>query len=209
MNFIFNFLFFCQSFFLKRKCGKVFCGKCSSYHLVIKGEFKRSCFDCYRAVLSEENQLTVVSKSQQPPPPLSGDLVSESNISTSTISASKRNLNTEGEEDESPLPHLIDAILAIGSHSRDNTPTLQSIRPSEADLSPETIREIISLAFPTGIHTDCFVSMNFTVRVRNKVIFFSLFYMRLYIFFILLLYYIMYHLLYYSICIFFLKLIRL
>ena len=97
------------------------------------------------------------------------------NISSTAISTSQRNLTTkEDDEDESPLPHLIDAILAIGSHSRDPTPTLHSIRPSEVALAqalaPETIQEIISLAFPTGIHTDCFVSMNFTVRVRNKVI---------------------------------------
>ena len=99
--------------------------------------------------------------------------MSELNISTTAISASQRNLTTKeenDEEDESPLPHLIDAILAIGSNSRDKTPTLHSIRPSETALSPETIQEITSLAFPTGIHTDCFVSMNFTVRVRNKVI---------------------------------------
>lgn len=159
--------------FFKRKCGKVFCGKCSSYHLVIKGEFKRSCFDCYRTVLSEENQLPGVSKPQPPTATATGDLVSELNISTTAISTSQRNLTTkedDEEEEESPLPHLIDAIIAIGSHSRDKTPTLHSIRPSETALSPETIQEITSLAFPTGIHTDCFVSMNFTVRVRNKVV---------------------------------------
>ena len=39
-----------------RQCGKVFCGKCTAYRVVINGSLKRACSDCYRVALSESSR---------------------------------------------------------------------------------------------------------------------------------------------------------
>lgn len=42
-----------------RECGHVFCGKCSSYKLIVSGSLKRACLECYKAAVTAVNQNTI------------------------------------------------------------------------------------------------------------------------------------------------------
>ncbi len=42
-----------------RECGKVFCGKCSSYKLVVNATLKRACLTCYKAAVVAVDQNTL------------------------------------------------------------------------------------------------------------------------------------------------------
>lgn len=160
-----------------RECGGIFCDACSSRKLIINGQLKRACENCYESVVSGKN------KSLGPvtfPSTLSSlddgskasflDNMAESSL-TPRPSSLIRNLKTGEGSSTSRVPQYpwVKSLLLIRSLGRNNTdkPEIDSCFPQV--LPEEMLDDIIHIAMPNELNKEReSLEFNFTFRIDQK-----------------------------------------
>jgi len=155
-----------------RECGGIFCDSCSSRKLIINGQLKRACENCYESVVSGKNKSlgpVTFPTALAPDDPNRSSLFRD-NLHDSSLSPRPSSLMRSVKDGDSPLPipqyPWVKALLLIRSLGRNNTdkPEIDSCFPEV--LPEEMLNDIIHIAMPNELNKEReSLEFNFTFRI--------------------------------------------
>eukprot|EP01038_Epipyxis_sp_PR26KG_P007180 gene7180-9790_t len=151
-----------------RECGNVFCGSCSSYKIVIVGELKRSCLNCYKKAVQKDDSSSLVI-----PSGVANNKVTNSDSTRGTTQSHLKTPTNDKSNEESHqhndriLPSWAEAFVFVRAIGSDSNAVVKSAFPDNA-LSPTLLNDIYNSALPYPIRGTEAKELSFLCRMRDK-----------------------------------------